>query len=66
MAVGTLTPYPLKKSRLVRIKNSLRLIDLYKRWIIIYSLLLLIAFAFYIFMCLFVTYFFNIFSQYYQ
>ncbi|WP_375654697.1 MFS transporter [Bartonella sp. AA83SXKL] len=43
MALGTLMPYLLKKSGLVRIKASLRLVDLYKRRIIIYSLLLLIA-----------------------
>ncbi|WP_375670163.1 hypothetical protein [Bartonella sp. PS7NMGDW] len=43
MALGTLMPYFLKKSGLVRIKASLRLVDLYKRRIIIYSLLLLIA-----------------------
>ncbi|USP03497.1 MFS transporter [Bartonella taylorii] len=43
MALGTLTPYLLKKSGLVRIKSSLRLVDLYKRRIIIYSLLILIA-----------------------
>ncbi|EJF76191.1 hypothetical protein ME7_01180 [Bartonella birtlesii LL-WM9] len=43
MALGTLTPYFLKKSGLIRIKSSLRLVDLYKRRIIIYSLLILIA-----------------------
>ncbi|WP_375693907.1 hypothetical protein [Bartonella sp. AD24XZML] len=43
MALGTLMPYLLKKSGLVCIKASLRLVDLYKRRIIIYSLLLLIA-----------------------
>ncbi|UNE53497.1 hypothetical protein [Bartonella machadoae] len=44
MALGTLTPYLLKKSGRVHIKSSLQLVDLYKRRIIIYSLLLLIAF----------------------
>ncbi|WP_273757038.1 hypothetical protein [Bartonella sp. MM73XJBT] len=48
MALGTLTPYLLKKSKLVRIKSSLRLVDLYKRRIIIYSLLLLIALFHYV------------------
>ncbi len=48
MAVGTLTPYLLKKSGLLRIKSSLRLVDLYRRRIIIYSLLLLIALFHYV------------------
>ncbi|WP_273759698.1 hypothetical protein [Bartonella sp. ML70XJBT.G] len=38
----------MKKSKLVRIKSSLRLVDLYKRRIIIYSLLLLIALFHYV------------------
>ncbi|UNF40636.1 hypothetical protein MNL09_00140 [Bartonella krasnovii] len=48
MALGTLTPYLLKKSGLVHIKASLRLRDLYKRRIVIYSLLLLIALFHYV------------------
>lgn len=48
MALGTLTPYLLKKSGFLHIKSSLRLIDLYKRRIIIYSLLLLIALFHYV------------------
>lgn len=48
MALGTLTPYLLKKSGLVHIKVSLQLGDLYKRRIVIYSLLLLIALFHYV------------------
>lgn len=48
MALGTLTPYLLKKSGFVRIKASLRLVDLYKRRIIIYSFLLLIGLFHYV------------------
>ncbi|VEJ44885.1 hypothetical protein [Bartonella vinsonii] len=43
MALGTFTPYLLKKSGRVHIKPSLQLVDLYKRRIVIYSLLFLIT-----------------------
>ncbi|WP_412058485.1 hypothetical protein [Bartonella sp. DGB2] len=48
MALGAAIPYALKKLGLMRVKASLRLVDLYKRRVIIYSILLLISLFHYV------------------